>query len=224
MSEKTGNKFVIEECEKLLGQVRDVISARIVADSDGTIREIHLLAGENRSPKQIVRDIESVFMAHFGMSIDHKKISIAQLDGGETKKKNEKRLRFLGLSFSSTGQKAEVKVSLQYGDGQFEGVFTGPRSRHNTLRLTAHATLGAVEQCINSELFFAVEDVVVSRVGKNDVVNAAISILSQKGEDILVGTALVNNDEREATARAVLDALNRRFPYMVETSNGKAAE
>jgi len=217
-------KFEIEECERLLGQVRDVVSARIVADDDGTIREIHLLAGDNRSPKQIVRDIESLFMAHFGLNIDHKKISIAQLNGGEAKKADEKRLRFLGLSFSSAGPKAEVKVNLQYGDGQFEGVFTGPRSRHNTLRLIASATLSAIEQCINSELFFTVDDVAVSRVGKNDVVNVAITVLNQNGEDILVGSALINSDERDAAARAVLSALNRRFPYIVETSAGKAAE
>jgi hypothetical protein len=144
MAEKTDKQFAIEECEKLLSQVRDVVSARIVADNEGTIREIHLLAGDNRSPKQIVRDIESVFMAHFGMNIDHKKISIAQLDGREAKKQDGKRLRFTGLTFTSAGPKAEIKVNLQYGDGRFEGVFTGPRSRHNTLRLIANATLGAV--------------------------------------------------------------------------------
>ncbi len=215
MGDNGNGKFPVEECELLLGKVRGVVSAKIVTDSKG-IREIHLIAGTNRSPKQIVRDIESVFAAHYGLPIDHKIISIAQLEGDEPPKSKRKRPVLLGLSFTTTGPIAEVTVNLQCEGEQYRGSHGGPLSRGNSLRLVAMATLAAVEQTIQTGVIFSVEDVAVIRLGNSQVVNVAVSALTQNGEETLVGSSLVRSDERDATARAVLSALNRRFSVTTE--------
>src|SRR5512143_1261254 len=69
----------IAEIEQALSQVAEIRAARIVSSEDGLIQEIHVLALPSKSPKQLVRDIESTIMARFGIPIDHKKVSIAQL-------------------------------------------------------------------------------------------------------------------------------------------------
>ena len=70
---------LIAEIEAALAQVSEIRAARVVTSPLGEIDEIHVLALPSKAPKQLVRDIESTLMAAFGVAIDHKKISIAQL-------------------------------------------------------------------------------------------------------------------------------------------------
>jgi hypothetical protein len=54
-----------------------VISARIVASVSGSVEEIHILTTTDVTPKQTVRNVESALIAHLGMHVSHKKISVA---------------------------------------------------------------------------------------------------------------------------------------------------
>jgi hypothetical protein len=54
-----------------------VISAKIVASPNGDVDEIHVLTTAEYTPKQTVRNIESALIAHLGMRVDHRKISVA---------------------------------------------------------------------------------------------------------------------------------------------------
>ncbi|REJ36676.1 MAG: hypothetical protein DIU84_05550, partial [Bacillota bacterium] len=69
----------VSEIERLLAQLPGVISARLMVNDWGAIEELHVLATTERGPKQIVRDVESTLAARWGIKIDHKKISVAQL-------------------------------------------------------------------------------------------------------------------------------------------------
>ena len=66
----------VAEAEELLRRLRDVIAATITTDGD-EIREIHILAASTRTPKQIVRDVETTLKAFLRRTIDHRKISVA---------------------------------------------------------------------------------------------------------------------------------------------------
>lgn len=67
----------IQRAEELLGTLPGVISVRIVAGANGAVEEIHLLTTTEYAPKQTVRNVESALMAHLGMRVSHKKISVA---------------------------------------------------------------------------------------------------------------------------------------------------
>ena len=69
--------FLIQRAEELLGSLPGVVSARIVADAAGAISEIHVLTTVDIAPKATVRNIESALIAHLGMRVDHRKISVA---------------------------------------------------------------------------------------------------------------------------------------------------
>ena len=47
----------VQECQDLLNQLSCVLYTRFVLAADGSIAELHVLAGRARAPKQIVRDI-----------------------------------------------------------------------------------------------------------------------------------------------------------------------
>jgi hypothetical protein len=73
-----GSVLPVKQAEELLRSLQEVVSARIVTDPYGGIEVIHLLVtGESMMPKQIVRNVESALMAHLGMRVDHRKISVA---------------------------------------------------------------------------------------------------------------------------------------------------
>src|SRR5665647_1405511 len=73
----------IQDWEQAIKQIKSVIAARINVNSQWEIEEVHILASSGRAPKQIVRDIESMLVAQFNLQIDHKKISVAQVEDDE---------------------------------------------------------------------------------------------------------------------------------------------
>ena len=72
-----GSVLPIQRAEELLATLPGVISARIVASVTGAVDEIHILTTTEVSPKQTVRNVESALIAHLGMRVSHKKISVA---------------------------------------------------------------------------------------------------------------------------------------------------
>jgi hypothetical protein len=61
----------------LLTTLPGILSAKIVASDNGAVDEIHVLTTAEYTPKQTVRNIESALIAHLGMRVDHRKISVA---------------------------------------------------------------------------------------------------------------------------------------------------
>ena len=76
-SEERG-RWSIEDAERLLMSLNGVLSARVVARPGGAIDEIHLLTTDTVKPKQTVRNVESALLSYFDLSVDHRKISVAQ--------------------------------------------------------------------------------------------------------------------------------------------------
>lgn len=72
----------MKRAEELLQTLPGVMAARIIANETGAVDEIHVLTTAEVTPKQTVRNIESALIAHLGMRVDHRKISVAtSLDG-----------------------------------------------------------------------------------------------------------------------------------------------
>ncbi len=213
-----GQRDRIKEYERLIGQIRDVISARVITDVQGNIEEIHGLAGSGRSPKQIVRDVESAFMTQFGLGVDHKKISIAQVqDQGEVPLE-QTRVKLGSVSFSVTGARADCHVQLEVSGDGYEGSASGANSAAGRLRLVALATVAAVEQFFKASPMFSVDEVSTVHLGNKLAVNVVLSLLTTAGEESFVGSSLIKEDGREAVARATLDAINRKIAVLVKKS------
>jgi hypothetical protein len=78
-----GSVLPIQRAEELLGTLPGVISARIVAEPNGAVEEIHILTTMEVTAKQTVRNVESALIAHLGMRVSHKKISVATSDDAQ---------------------------------------------------------------------------------------------------------------------------------------------
>lgn len=69
------------DIEDLLSRLPGVLAVRLAVNDWGAIEAVHVLATVDRGAKQIVRDIESALQARFGLRLDHKKVSVAQVRG-----------------------------------------------------------------------------------------------------------------------------------------------
>ena len=202
----------LEECQKLIEQIEDIISARVIIDENDFIEEIHVLSHEKRSPKQIVRDIESLLQAEYNMDLDYKKVSVVQLNG-KHKQLGSKRLKIKGISLNMEGKKVTVGVNLSLENSDiFEGSAEGIYTKANYLRLLSEATLGAVQKAIKEQMIFAPEEVFILNFNYHKVMFVSLSILEQSfNEENLVGCALIKGDEKDAVVRATLNAINRKI-------------
>lgn len=207
----------LAEIELALSQVAEIKAARVVASPEGEIEEIHVLALPSKSPKQLVRDIESTIMAAFGIAIDHKRVSIAQLGREmmpEPAPRERPRARISTINAEVTGVHASITVVLDLEGETYVGSASGPASETARKRLVAQATLNAVEEYLHGTMSFALEDVEIVRLGRESVAVACVTLVTALGEQALSGAALVRNNDRDSIVKATLDAINRRVGFL----------
>lgn len=213
MYEEAGN-VTATQVQDLVGQVPGVASCRVVTNDWGAIEELHVIGTLERHPKQISRDIQSALQAGLGLAIDHRKISIAQLHGLDPTLPPP-RLRLLNVDVISDLTQGQMRVRVVLGhetdpDGVFTGEVQGGYGRLQILRLSAEATLLAVNQVVAAGRAFAFEDVSQVKLHGAEAIVVTISLLTQpRLGELLAGVALVKHDVPDAVVRATLDAVNR---------------
>ena len=79
VDESEGGSLDLAEVEAELCRLPDVAAVRIVADGVGRPVEVHVLAHTGKQPKQVVRDVQSVALASFGIELDRRIVSVVQL-------------------------------------------------------------------------------------------------------------------------------------------------
>lgn len=208
----------VHDIEQALCEISGIKAARVVAAASGALLEVHVLALPEKSPKQIVRDVESAIMARFGVPIDHRKISIAQL--GQASLPQEEvlsegqRARIHSINANVSGIHASATVTLELEDELFVGEASGPGSHTGRMRLVAQATLNSVEDYAHGAVHFALEDVNVIQLGHERVAVACVQLVTPLGEQAFCGSAMVRQNENDSIVRATLDAINRRMPFL----------
>ncbi|RPJ47136.1 MAG: hypothetical protein EHM19_03365 [Candidatus Latescibacterota bacterium] len=201
------------EIRKLAG----VMGCRVVVAHDGEVLEVHVVSSEERHPKQIIRDIETVLLASFGVRIDHKKISVARypaanslVSGSRDKDRRERtnpRLRFLGLRINLTPHGGEIEVALGREKLQAFGSSSFTLAS-DPARAVVEATLEAVGRFL-SDGNFQVGSVRRIEIGSHEGFLVQVDHV-QAGRSVpLLGSALLSRDPNLSALHAALDAVNR---------------
>jgi len=199
----------VVELQEKISRIEGVEAARVVA-ANGHIDEIHVLARRNKPPKQLVRDVQSLSAALFGLDIDRRVVSVVQLadadlDGGI-------RPALVDVSEHLEGARAEVTVTLRWEDSLLMGKASGAAASSMRARQVAEATIEAVKQAIHTGAAAAISSMDVPTLGSRRVAIAQVVLVTENTERMLIGSAYVEDDETRAVVRAVLDALNRLLP------------
>src|SRR5678815_3461161 len=168
-----GSVLPIKRAEELLATLPGVIAARIIASENGAVDEIHVLTTSEVTPKQTVRNVESALIAHLGMRVDHRKISVATTvdakrvsgdvlvglgrapepvaDGGALRRQ-PRRLYFEDVEVRrSRTRGVTCRVTLKKGDQSYIGEAEGAESQRSRAELAARATVQAIAQAEGDE-------------------------------------------------------------------------
>ena len=204
-----GSVLPIQRAEELLATLPGVISARIVAGVNGSVEEIHILTTTDVTPKQTVRNVESALIAHLGMRVSHKKISVATSDEAHRPGRTAEPLHHLPSPAAVMG--APV--------GAAGGQNTPPRgvSSSATMKLESSSasspgTAGAAALPNTNRRRIYFEDVEVRRSRSKGV---ACRVTLRKGDQSFIGEAEGLENERlriELAARAALAAIKQAEP------------
>jgi len=191
-----GSVLPIKRAEELLATLPGVIAARIIASENGAVDEIHVLTTSEVTPKQTVRNIESALIAHLGMRVDHRKISVATtLESQPTKEQRE-----AAREKEAREAKAAADAAAQAAQAQ---AAQAAQPVPPTLPLKLERISGRL-------LYF--EDVEVRRSRAKGI---ACRVTLKKGDESFVGEAEGMENERsriELAARAALQALAQAEP------------
>jgi hypothetical protein len=196
------------ELEETLARLPSINAVRVAAEGD-EVREVHVLAAPDKAAKQVVRDVQTLALARFGISIDRRAVSVVQI-GPEQVRTEDDRPAIMGVHEIPEGSRTTVVVTLLWHGDEYAGTATGPAAPSARLRLVGEAALRAVEDIIADEAL-ALDAVGAPGIGMRKVIVAVVVGTGSQGEAVSVGSALSHGDDNEATVRAVLDALNRRI-------------
>lgn len=202
-----------EQIEALIEQLDGVISAKLTTDDDGEPVEIHVLAGRNKSPKQLSRDIQSAIAAATGKTIEHRIVSIAQISRDPVRPAG--RLVIENLEISKRLNVVTASVTLRRDERPVTGTASCANASFGHFTAVASACINAVNSLLLGEPY-SFADIRKVRIANMDEINIAICQYFGGMNRFLTGTALVYGDENEAVLRAALDAINRTLDRMPE--------
>ena len=209
----------LRDVEAELCRLPDVVAVRIVADLGGRPVEVHVLAHTGKHPKQVVRDVQSVALASFGLNIDRRIVSVVQLGPDDDEATASfsagavARPRVMAVDSHASGSRITVRVSLRVDDDEATGYSEGSVAAATRPRLVATATIDALEQ-LGAITGIDVEAAETLRVGVDDVAVVTLVCVDPPYELRLCGSALIRQHPDDATVRAVLDGVNRRLPHL----------
>lgn len=218
-TESPSGKVKVKEVEDLIKSIQGVTDCRIVINDWGAVEEVHVLASSERPAKGIARDVESAMAARFGMDIDHKKISVAQLGTPSPMLPAEYRIRIKGhrLDVNQADRTASLQVELLTPIGTVvSGEATGTTERRSLVRMAGQATTSAIDNILPPARRLVLEEVLQMTVAGREIVLALMSAQGERGNDTLIGTAtMVSGEEIGCAVKACLDAVNRRLSLFI---------
>ncbi|MDF2841320.1 MAG: hypothetical protein K0Q99_2092 [Clostridia bacterium] len=173
---------ISEEIKSLICKLPDIKHCSVVCSPDNKVEEIHVLAGTKRNIKQMVRDIQSGINARFGINIDYKVISIAQIDENGFK---ESRLKLDGISVNNIKNSIEAIVTLKFDDKTFEGKSRRIKSRNNKLKAIADAAILALEDYLELGQAFYLEDIQLVLIANRELCACVIGFALDGKEELL---------------------------------------
>ncbi len=211
--------YEIEEIEKSLKNLDDILFVKMILSEEKDIKEIHVITRDSCNPKKIMRNIESFLLAKYNIQVDYRKISIAQVkddDGIKEEQVKEESESFLRLKFSdikiiTTGNHFEVLVQLESNGKIYEGKVSGKNWDQNQEYLVAEATLEGISSFLEGLIFFQIDEIKKIRLDSKDIVMVSINLINSKRKENLVGSTVIKDDFNKAVVKAILKATNRRI-------------
>jgi len=196
----------VEDAERWIGQIKGVRQCKIDLDRDGEVTGVHVVAGPEREPRHIVRDVESLMKARLGINVFYKKIGVVQIvdENEETAEAVETfeegsdlesidtqepttavvleeilapRIQCSGVGVLASDQTVRAEVELQAGIVEARGVEEGPNHSDSDLILIGRATGAAVRELLDDPALLNLSDVRVAEMAGQRIMLSAVELV-----------------------------------------------
>jgi hypothetical protein len=121
------------QLEETIARLPSVLAVRVTGRSTRP-EEIHVLAVPEKTAKQVVRDVQTLIMARFGLDIDRRIVSVVQI-GPDQIPSADDRPAIIGVHEIPEGTRVTVAVTLRWHGEDYVGTATGPAAGSARLRL-----------------------------------------------------------------------------------------
>jgi hypothetical protein len=211
----------IRAVEHELCRIPEVNAARIVTSEAGRPTEVHILASPEKHAKQVVRDVQSVAMATFGLELDRRVISVVQLESSNGNGHGDRahdpgpgsreaadehvpweppyqptgggshRIVVERVVPIRLGMTGVVEVELRRGSVSAVGEATGTTAAASMQRIVASATLVALRELEPGTARVDVESAGVVRIGDRAIAVVTVVAVVPPYEEVMAGAAVV---------------------------------
>jgi hypothetical protein len=121
------------------------------------------------------------------------------------------------LDTSRDEREVRVTATLEHAGRASSGLAMTIPTSMGVLRAVAEATLDALRGLADGRLLAAVDRVSLGSLAE-PIATVVVTMMSERGEESLIGVSAVRDDPERAVMRATLDALNRRVSTYLETA------
>ncbi|MBW3594623.1 MAG: hypothetical protein KY391_03510 [Actinobacteria bacterium] len=200
----------LAELQRALNRVQGVERVRVVGDDSPT--EIHVIAAGRKPSRQFVRDIESLAAAEFGIQIDHRIVSIVQVETPPTGQAGRPSIERVGVGRRNNSE--WVEVTLLWPDGERT---SGTGAAGTSREARARGAAAAVLECLDAKLSEKRSTLEIDNVSLHSVSSSTEWVLvhttfyEEGASTPLLGSARVVDDVATAAALALLNAVNRKL-------------
>ncbi len=212
------NEKDIKELEGVLSSLEGIKKARVIVDDNtGEMREIHVLSFGDKNSKQVVRDIETAVLTVTGERIDRRIISVAQMENRvnagdlnvKEKKESGELFKIESVGFSEDGMEIEVSVEITKGREMKEVTKSGVKSFKNVLKLSAEATIEAIESLMKSQTRISLDEIREVSTGEKKFFLGVMTVLEAGGmsKELVFASSISFNSVRDV-ADAVVNEVN----------------
>jgi hypothetical protein len=206
--------------EQELSKINGVRNVKVVGGTRPS--EIHVIAGSTRSPKQIVRDVQSLAVAGFGVSIDHRIVSVVQIDeesdspapsSDGVRVPSPGRPLLASVGSNVEGDKRSIQVILRWPeDVRTEGRAKSGTSRELQARAAMEATIEALAPSLGRRsMRIEVEHAFLQAMGRDEAVVVKATVYEGDEATPVTGAVLVEDEVAPAGVKALLHAINRKL-------------
>lgn len=218
--QQVADPWGVRRAEILLGSLKGVLSARVVASGTGEITEVHVLSEASFKPKQIVRNVESALLAQLGIKLDHRKISVAQtaevlpieaMEEQVVADKMRKRslvFRRVEVSPVEATHRVNVTVTLEHNGEELVATEVAGDAAKMRLQAAARAAVAAVDSLVPDGTIDLAGAKIVDAF-ETRLAFVGIHVLEGREMRLHAGSCEIKDSAEQAVVLAVLDACNR---------------
>lgn len=197
--------------ETAIAELPGVRRAKVEIGPEG-VESLRVLVIPERSTARTLDEVQAILTGAVEHPVDRTRIQIIRT--GSPPGAGRRRLSSLGLDRSD--DRFSVRAALELSGDILVGESVSPQGKLFERRTIAEAIVNGAHEL----LAFAID---VQRVYIIPDAESAIAVVVlARGSEVIVGSAVVRNDEYDAIARATLDALNRfTVPVLEEQPVGQ---